>query len=350
MNLTVSIIQRGIVKRGIVKRAFGMKRANCCRKSGWHSMLLWFSVAVSLIVHAATWAQTPADWKEMEGEVSLFLANDLGRNGYYDQKPIASLMGEMAETIGPEAVLALGDVHHFEGVESTADPLWLTNYELIYTHPELMIAWFPILGNHEYRGNTQAVIDYANVSRRWKMEGRYYTKVFGDDDGKASVRIVFVDTTPMISRYHNSPTYPDVDSQDVAAQLAWIDRTLANATEDWVIVVGHHPIYAQTGKDIVEQEDMQRCLLPILDRYCSKVAMYVCGHIHNFQHIRRGTDGIDFVVNSAGALARKVQPTEGTLFCSPEPGFSVLTATAETLWLSMVDKRGNVIHRIERKR
>ncbi|MGN0037247.1 MAG: metallophosphoesterase [Bacteroidaceae bacterium] len=306
------------------------------------------AIAASLILTMTVHAQTPDQWKGMKGDVSLFLANDLGRNGYYDQKPIAALMGEMAETIGPEAVLALGDVHHFSGVASTADPLWMTNYELIYSHPELMMPWLPILGNHEYRGNTQAVMDYSKVSRRWMMEGRYYTQAFGDDEGRVSIRIVFVDTTPMINRYHNNPTYPDVDSQDVEAQLAWLDRTLCDAKEDWVIVVGHHPVYAQTGKDIIEQQDMQQRLLPILDKHSMKVAMYVCGHIHNFQHIRRGNDGIDFVVNSAGSLARKVKPTEGTVFCSPEPGFSVLTATKEQLCLSMVDKTGTVIHRIVR--
>ena len=48
-------------------------------------------------------------------------------------------MGEMADVIGPECVFAAGDVHHFEGVRSVNDPLWMTNYELIYSHPELMI-------------------------------------------------------------------------------------------------------------------------------------------------------------------------------------------------------------------
>ena len=80
----------------------------------------------------------------------------------------------------PKFVLATGDVHHFEGVRSVNDPLWMTNYELIYSHPELMIDWFPLLGNHEYRGNTQAVQDYSNISRRWTMPARYYTKTFED--------------------------------------------------------------------------------------------------------------------------------------------------------------------------
>ena len=316
-------------------------------KSAKRNMLIILLViAASLLLNITANAQTPEQWKTLKGDVNLFIANDLGRNGYYEQKPIAELMGVMGETIGPEAVLAVGDVLHFEGVVSTQDPLWMTNYELIYSHPELMITWLPVLGNHEYRGNTQAVLDYRNISRRWEMEGRYYTKVY--DDNGVSIRLVLIDTTPLINRYHNSSTYPDVDSQDIDAQLKWIDKTLNEATEDWVIVAGHHPMYADTKKDLIEQKDMQERLLPILQRYKSKVAMYVCGHIHNFQHIRRGNDGIDYVVNSSASLARKVNPTEGTIFCSPAEGFSVVSATKKQLNLYMIDKKGEVIHKVEK--
>ena len=316
-------------------------------KSAKRNMLIILLViAASLFLNITANAQTPEQWKTLKGDVNLFIANDLGRNGYYEQKTIAELMGVMGETIGPEAVVAAGDVHHFEGVVSTQDPLWMTNYELIYSHPELMITWLPVLGNHEYRGNTQAVLDYRNISRRWEMEGRYYTKVY--DDNGVSIRLVLIDTTPLINRYHNSSTYPDVDSQDIDAQLKWIDKTLTEATEDWVIVAGHHPMYADTKKDLIEQKDMQERLLPILQRYKSKVAMYVCGHIHNFQHIRRGNDGIDYVVNSSASLARKVNPTEGTIFCSPAEGFSVVSATKKQLNLYMIDKKGEVIHKVEK--
>ncbi len=316
-------------------------------KSAKRNMLIILLViAASLLLNITANAQTPEQWKTLKGDVNLFIANDLGRNGYYEQKTIAELMGVMGETIGPEAFVAAGDVHHFEGVVSTQDPLWMTNYELIYSHPELMITWLPVLGNHEYRGNTQAVLEYRNISRRWEMEGRYYTKVY--DDNGVSIRLVLIDTTPLINRYHNSSTYPDVDSQDIDAQLKWIDKTLNEATEDWVIVAGHHPMYADTKKDLIEQKDMQERLLPILQRYKSKVAMYVCGHIHNFQHIRRGNDGIDYVVNSSASLARKVNPTEGTIFCSPAEGFSVVSATKKQLNLYMIDKKGEVIHKVEK--
>lgn len=149
------------------------------------------TLAILLIATITSFAQTPEQWATLKKEVNFFLANDLGRNGYYDQKPIAELMGLMAEEIGPECVLAAGDVHHFDGVQSVNDPLWMTNYELIYSHPELMIDWLPILGNHEYRGSTQAVMDYSDVSRRWEMPARYYTRVY-EEEG-TTVRLVMVE-------------------------------------------------------------------------------------------------------------------------------------------------------------
>lgn len=293
-------------------------------------------------------AQTPEQWEKLKGDINLYLANDLGRNGYYDQKPIAELMGRMGETIGPKCVIAAGDIHHFNGVASVNDPLWTTNYEQIYSHPELMIDWFPVLGNHEYRGNTQAVLDYGQISRRWMMPSRYYTKVFNKKG--LSLRVVFIDTTPLINRYRKEyTTYPDARKQNEVAQLQWLDETLRNAHEDWVIVVGHHPIYAETSKPQEERDDMQKNVLPLLHKY-NNVALYACGHIHNFQHIRKSNDKIDYVVNSSASLARKVNPIDGTQFCSSEPGFSVISATSSQLNLYMIDKEGKVLYTVTHRK
>lgn len=289
--------------------------------------------------------QTPADWAKLEKSVNFYVANDLGRNGYYDQKPIAELMGRMAETVGIECVAAPGDVHHFEGVRSTQDPLWMTNYELIYSHPELMLDWFPTCGNHEYRGNTQAVLDYSGVSARWNMPAKYYTKVL-EDDG-VTMRLVFIDTTPLIDKYRkDTEKYPDAGKEDMDKQLAWLDQTLAQANEDWVIVLGHHPVYAYTDKSDKERADMQKRLNPILLKH-KNVAMYICGHIHNFQHIRKPGTDIDYVVNTSGSLSREnVQPVDGTQFCSGVSGFSLVCADKQTLSLHLIDKDGKVVYTV----
>lgn len=78
-------------------------------------------------VSSSTEEDRSEEWKALEQPLNFYIANDLGRNGYYDQKPIARTMGNMAETIDIEFVVAAGDVHHFEGVQSVSDPLWMTN-------------------------------------------------------------------------------------------------------------------------------------------------------------------------------------------------------------------------------
>ncbi len=282
-----------------------------------------------------------------KGRFTFFMANDLGRNGYYDQKPIAATMGRMAGEIGPEFIVAAGDIHHFEGVRSTEDPLWMTNYELIYDHPELMIPWYAIAGNHEYRNNVQACIEYTQKSARWNMPARYYTKTF-DEEG-TTVRIIWLDTTPLIDKYRDDAEgYPLAVAQDMDKQLQWLDSVLTASQENWVLVFGHHPIFAETGKSDTERTDMQNRVGSILKRH-SNVDIYACGHIHNFQHIKRSDGGgIDYLVNSSASLSRQVQPTEGTQYCSSEPGFSVFSISAQDMKVYLVDRNGEVLYTITR--
>lgn len=315
------------------------------------SYIRGFAFAALALCLAAipAYSQNETAWKALEKPLNFYLANDLGRNGYYDQKPIAELMGKMAEVIDIEFVVAPGDIHHFEGIRSVNDPLWMTNYELIYSHPDLMLPWFPVLGNHEYRGNTQAVLDYSNVSARWDMPGKYYTKVM-EEDG-TTLRLVMIDTPPLLNKYReDTEKYPDAAKEDMNRQLVWLDSVLTASKEDWILVAGHHPIYAYTTKNETERTDMQKRVDSILRKH-GNVDMYLCGHIHNFQHIRKKGCDIDYVVNSSGSLSRQdVKPIDGTVFCSGEPGYSLITVDKNELCLYMIDKTGKVIHTVKRSK
>ncbi len=281
---------------------------------------------------------------------SIYVANDLGRNGYFEQKTIAELMGWMAEDVDPEFVAAIGDVHHFEGVQSVDDPLWMTNYELIYSHPDLMIDWYAILGNHEYRGNTQAVLDYKNVSRRWVMPSRYYAFEKEVEDGNEKILFVFIDTAPLIDKYRrDTEDYADAGKQSIAAELEWLDATLAASDAKWKVVFGHHPIFADTDKNESERTDLQKRVKPLLDKY--GVDAYVCGHIHNFQHIQVKDSKVQYFVNSSGSLARKsVKPIDGTQFCSGDEGFMVLSTSDNLMRFFLINHRGEIIYQYDVKK
>jgi Calcineurin-like phosphoesterase len=283
---------------------------------------------------------------DLDGHFTFLIASDLGRNGYYDQKPVAEMMGEVAGLADPEFIAMAGDVHHFQGVRSVQDPLWLTNFESIYKHPELMISWYPVLGNHEYEGTSQAVLDYSTVSRRWVMPDRYYaiTEPVSED---AEVLLLFIDTPPLIDKYRDNPVqHPDAGQQDMDRQLAWIDATLGASPARWKIVLGHHPIHAGTTKDEIERTDLQKRLQPLLDNH--GVDIMVSGHIHNFQHIRVPGSGIDYFVNSSASQSREVVPFEGALFGNPDTGFTLCTVKEDELIITFVDKNGKIVYQHSR--
>ena len=280
---------------------------------------------------------------------TIYIANDLGRNGYFEQKTVAELMGWMADVADPEFVAAIGDVHHFEGVASVDDPLWMTNYELIYSHPDLMLDWYPVLGNHEYRGNTQAVLDYGKVSRRWVMPGRYYAVEKEVEDGNEKILYVFIDTAPLIDKYRrDTEDYPDAGKQSIAAELEWLEATLAASTAKWKVVMGHHPIYADTDKNESERTDLQRRVQPLLDKY--GVDAYICGHIHNFQHIQAKGSRVQYFVNTSGSLSRDVKPIEGTQFCSGDEGFMILSTADNLMRFFLVNYKGEIIYQYDIKK
>jgi 2',3'-cyclic-nucleotide 2'-phosphodiesterase (5'-nucleotidase family) len=254
-------------------------------------------------------------------------------------------MGEMAGKIKPECIISTGDTHHGNGVKSVTDDDWQEHLVDMYNHRNLAkLDWWAVAGNHEYRGNSQALVDYSKVNPRWHMPAKYYTMVF--KKGGATIRFVMLDTTPLIKRYRQSEKYPDAAAQDYEAQIEWLDKTLSEATEDWVIVAGHHPIYADTGKSKEERDDMKSAINGTLRKH--NVAMYICGHIHSFQHIRRKGYDIDYLVNSSASWARNVKITKGTQYCSNEAGFSIITASKKRLSVHMIDKNGNILHSVNK--
>ena len=296
----------------------------------------------TIFVASGVSAHNPKAWRKLKQDINILWASDLDRNGWYDQQVIANLMGEMAGKIKPKCIISTGDTHHGNGVKSATDDEWKKQLTDMYNHRNIAkLDWWAVAGNHEYRGNSQALIDYSQVNPHWRMPAKYYTMVF--KKGGASIRFVMLDTTPMIEKYFEIKTYTELKDQDRKAQLQWLDDVLSNATEDWIIVAGHHPIHADTDKSKSELSDMRKLVNTILRKH-DNVAMYLCGHIHNFQHLQDKGCDIDYIVNSSAARARNVDKTKRTVYCSPEPGFSVITASKKRLSVHMIDKNGNILH------
>jgi len=124
------------------------------------------------------------------------------------QVAVASAMGAFvqASEVVPSFLIALGDNFYDNGVPSSDSVLWDYLWKDIYlSYQGLNIPWYPIFGNHDYTGGSDAV--QAQLQRTvehidddiWQMEATNFTKRFEFQSGNeiVSVGIIFVDTTTL---------------------------------------------------------------------------------------------------------------------------------------------------------
>lgn len=298
-------------------------------------------------------------WADAGGSSLNFLAvGDWGRHGDDHQRDVGVRMGESAEQLGARFVISVGDNFYENGVAGVDDPAWKSSFEDIYTASSLQVPWYVALGNHDYRGNVQAQVDYSAISSRWRLPARWYSFAEHTPD-RARMEIFVVDTSPMISSYYaNGARVVKVGDQraNVPVQLAWLDGQLRSSTADWKIVVGHHPIY--TGRAVhylstIASDrlmhlndglpDLSAQLDPILQRH--RVALYLNGHIHDLQHVHRGAT--HYVCTGAGSKVAHYCGLGGSDFCSAHSGFVACAVNRVRLRVAYRDYRGAELHVVD---
>lgn len=269
--------------------------------------------------------------------ISFLVVGDWGRDGAQHQRDVAVEMGRTAAARASKFVVSVGDNFYDNGVKSASNPQWQSSFEQVYTDPALQVPWYVALGNHDYRGNPQAQIDYAATSKRWRMPQRYY-KVSGEALGTPLIDMFVIDTSPVVHQYRDkveSVIAHNVASQDVQKQLAWLDQALATSPARWKLVVGHHTLRSG-GSGHGETPEMVELFRPIFQK--RGVTAYLFGHDHDLQHIAR--DGLHYIGFGAGSEVRPVAAVEGTKFCASRSGFGAITVANGSIALEFRDYTG----------
>jgi tartrate-resistant acid phosphatase type 5 len=276
---------------------------------------------------------------------NFMIVSDFGWNGEGHQKEVADQMAKTADSIHTRFVATCGDNFQLSGIASAQDPLWMTNFENIYKTNALQVEWFPVLGNHDYKGSPQAEIDYSKISRRWRLTDHYYTFVRKVNE-TVSARFIFLDTTPLVAEYHKRPEgYPEIALQDSAKEIKWLKDVLANSKEKCILVFGHHPIYSASQTHGNTPEMIQR-VKPLLEKYNAQ--FYFCGHDHDLQHLHEKGKKLDYIVTGTGGETRPCSTNEMSVFSHSEPGFSVVSLKSDSITVSFVGITGNVIYSYKR--
>ncbi|MFN8670500.1 MAG: metallophosphoesterase [Candidatus Sericytochromatia bacterium] len=245
-------------------------------------------------------------------DVTFFVTGDTGKlsKAQYD---VAKAIENKCKESGCDFGILLGDNIYEKGVSNVNDNQFIEKFEKPYKNLDMKI--YLTLGNHDYRGNVQAQIDYTKKSKKWVMLDRVYSFSYGNTD------FFSIDT--------NSPS---------KKQIRKVKKLIENSKNKWKISFGHHPRYTNGI-----YRNAKGSLRKLIDNTtCDKVDFYLSGHEHNKQFLKP-TCGVKYLILGTGSEVRgKPKVKNNTLFSSLTLGFAWFKITNSNLYFEILDEKGKI--------
>jgi len=256
--------------------------------------------------------------KPASAPIRVLAISDFGTGGQEQQLPFDTML-KYHRARPFDFGITLGDNYQDDGAHGPADSRWDEYWGGLY--PRLGIPFYASLGNHDWGSpdGPAAEILYSQKGVAWRLPAPYYTFTAGPVQ-------FFALNTVLLSE----------------AQLLWLREELTKSTAKWKVVYGHYHVYSAVRGD---NDELIKRLLPILEE--NHVDLYLCGHEHLFQHLKR-EGGVHFFVNgAAGGGARSVEkPAYGGLLFVAEKkaGFTVLEADGSGLTVQFIGENGGQLY------
>lgn len=228
-------------------------------------------------VRASPAVSAPVAFPNRQGSLKFAVLGDFG-TGDRAQYQLAEQLAALRQQLPLQLVLLVGD--NILGGDSPRD--YQRKFEIPYSNLlDAGVKFYASLGNHD--SSDQRF--YAG----FHMDGQRYYSFKAPEQ---SVRFFALEST-----------YADPE------QIAWVEKALNDATEDWKIVFFHHPLYSSGGRHGSETRLRVR-LEPLFVR--SNVSVVFSGHDHFYERIKPQKGITYFVVGSGGRLRRgNIEPTTG---------------------------------------
>ena len=213
---------------------------------------------------------------------------------------VRDIMDGVSSKHNVTAIISCGDNYYKKGVKNEYDVRFKQTFENVYNTTNLLnIPWFAINGDHDWKGNVSAQIEYSSKhSLKWNMYNYYYTKIW-KISSKTSLQIIFIDTIILCENNKNIGSKSDI-------QYKWIENTLKQSNSTYILIVGHYPIYSYSWHG--PTKCLNKLKYKILNKYKHKkpIIGYVCGHDHILQFIEIKNEFLHFIVSGAGHNGIKI--------------------------------------------
>jgi 3',5'-cyclic AMP phosphodiesterase CpdA len=253
-------------------------------------------------------AQPTSALPTIPGSLKFAVIGDNG-TGDSEEYDVGARMTEARNEFPFELVIMLGD--NMYGRQQPQD--FVEKFERPYAMLlKSGVRFFASLGNHDNQSNRS----YPGFN----MDGqRYYSFV------RKNVRFVVLDTNQLDPR-----------------QLAWIDGTLKQSSDEWKICYFHHPIYSDGGRHGSDVE-LRVALEPLLVRY--GVDVVFAGHDHIYERTKP-QKGITYFVNGSSGELRKGDTHPSALtaaYYDQDQVFSLVEIAGDDLYFQARSRTGRTV-------
>ena len=254
--------------------------------------------------------EPPIPLPNADGSLKFAVLGDFG-TGKSEQYGIADQMAKLHQTFAFELVVTVGD--NLYGRQQARD--FKKKFEEPYK--ALLddgVKFYASLGNHDIREQPSYKL--------FNMEGKLYYTLKASE----GVRFFFLDTT-----------YPTPE------QYQWIEDELKNSSDNWKIVVFHHPLYSSGGRH-GSDTTLREKLEPLFVQY--GVSVVLQGHDHFYERIKPQKGIVYFVAGSGGKLRRGDIDPNSPLTAKgfdTELAFMAAEIQDDKMYFNAISGSGNVV-------
>ena len=134
------------------------------------------------------------------GEMDIFVIGDWGGAELEpyttpEQLATADKMNQVAATIPPSMIWAVGDNFYLKGVQDIYDHRFNDVWANVFNGSNIeSVPFYVVAGNHDHYGNATAEVDYSHVSSRWIFPDFWYSFTWNVTNTEYTLQLVMIDT------------------------------------------------------------------------------------------------------------------------------------------------------------
>lgn len=261
--------------------------------------------------------------------IRIVVLSDFGRGENaslgYRQKSVARAIDEICQSrSGCNFAIAPGDLFYPDGVEDVWDGKLRNLFDDVYNTE---LPFFLVAGNHDHRGNLQALLEYSMFNPNFRMPDLFY-KISGLPE---FLSIVGLDTQLLAEEGSFAGESPSLLNEK---QQMLLNSSLCEH-KGWRVIFGHYPIRSRDGHPTVQGST------DFLNRFYDECPydLYISGHNHFQEYIKEGDR--HYLIQGAGGADlhgkdEEIVVTEG-YFRAKRHGFAILEVSKSKIKVEYFD-------------